>query len=91
MIYTAPCVMLLMRAASITRASGRGLGPGNDIEPTGEWHLGPIKVELAYPFLPWRLPLGAMEAYHGASMGELPMLQSSGMRLEVSMEISLQD
>ncbi len=29
MIYTAPCVMLLMRAASITWASGRGLGPGN--------------------------------------------------------------
>jgi hypothetical protein len=29
MIYTAPCVMLLMWAASITRASGRGLGPGN--------------------------------------------------------------
>jgi hypothetical protein len=29
MIYTAPCVMLLMRAASIMRASGKGLGPGN--------------------------------------------------------------
>ncbi len=29
MIYMAPCVMLLMRAASITRESGRGLGPGN--------------------------------------------------------------
>jgi hypothetical protein len=29
MIYTAPCVMLLMLAASITRASGRELGPGN--------------------------------------------------------------
>ena len=29
MIDTAPCVMLLMRAASITWASGRGLGPGN--------------------------------------------------------------
>ncbi len=28
MTYTAPCVMLLMRAASITWASGRGLGPG---------------------------------------------------------------
>ncbi len=28
-IYTAPYVMLLMRATSITRASGRGLGPGN--------------------------------------------------------------
>jgi hypothetical protein len=29
MIYTAPCVMLLMGAASITRASGMGLVPGN--------------------------------------------------------------
>ncbi len=29
MICTALCVMLLMRAASITRASGRGLAPGN--------------------------------------------------------------
>ncbi len=27
LIHTAPCVMLLMRATSITRASGRGLGP----------------------------------------------------------------
>ncbi len=29
MISTALCLMLLMRAASIMRASGRGLGPGN--------------------------------------------------------------
>jgi hypothetical protein len=29
MIYTSLCLMLLMRAASITWASGRGLGPGN--------------------------------------------------------------
>jgi hypothetical protein len=29
MIYTAPCVTLLMRAVSITRASVRGMGPGN--------------------------------------------------------------
>jgi len=29
MIYTNLCVMLLMRAASITSASGRGFGPGN--------------------------------------------------------------
>jgi hypothetical protein len=29
MIYIALCVMLLMRAASITWASGKGLGPGN--------------------------------------------------------------
>jgi hypothetical protein len=27
MIYTALCIMLFMWAASITRASGRGLGP----------------------------------------------------------------
>ncbi len=26
---------------SITRASGRGLGPGNGIEPIGECYLGP--------------------------------------------------
>jgi hypothetical protein len=29
MVYTAPCIMLLMRESSITRASGRELGPGN--------------------------------------------------------------
>jgi hypothetical protein len=29
MINTARCIMLLMRAASITWASGKGLGPGN--------------------------------------------------------------
>jgi hypothetical protein len=29
MIYTAPWVMLVMWAASVTWASGRGLGPGN--------------------------------------------------------------
>jgi hypothetical protein len=29
MIYTVLCVMLLMWAASITWASGKGLGPGN--------------------------------------------------------------
>ncbi len=37
MIYTAPCVTLLMRAASITRANGRGLGPGNRV-------FGPCKM-----------------------------------------------
>ncbi len=31
MIYTASCVMLLMRAASITWASGMGLGPVNRV------------------------------------------------------------
>jgi hypothetical protein len=41
MIYTTPCIMLLMRAASITWASGRGLGPGN-LE-----FFGP-QMELAY-------------------------------------------
>jgi hypothetical protein len=29
MIYTAQCVILLIRAASITKSSGRALGPGN--------------------------------------------------------------
>jgi len=50
MTYTAPCVLLLMRAASITWASGRGLGHGNQeffgpcvingIGSIGEYHLG---------------------------------------------------
>ncbi len=49
-----PCVMLLMRAASVTWASGRGLGP--EIEsfvgpvkwhrPIGECHLGPKKLAI---------------------------------------------
>ncbi len=39
MINTAPCVMLSIRAASITRASGRGLGPGNqDFFGLVKWH-----------------------------------------------------
>ncbi len=55
MNYTAPYVMLLMRAASITWASGKGLGPGNreffwvlwkGIEPIGEGHLGPNPFPL---------------------------------------------
>jgi hypothetical protein len=29
MIYSTPCIMLLMQTVSITRVSGRGLGPGN--------------------------------------------------------------
>jgi hypothetical protein len=38
MIYMALCIMLLMRAASITKASGRVLGPGNlDFFGPG-WH-----------------------------------------------------
>jgi hypothetical protein len=53
MIYTAPCVMLLMRAAFFTVTSGRVFGPGklrlfwallNGIEPIGECLLGPKKV-----------------------------------------------
>jgi hypothetical protein len=55
MIYTAPCVMLLIRAASITRASGRGLGPGNqDFSGPVKWHqadrqvpFGAKKVEIS--------------------------------------------
>ncbi len=42
MIYTILCVMLLMRAASITWASGRGLGLGNIN------FFGP-QMALAYP------------------------------------------
>ncbi len=54
-IYTAPCVMFLMRADPLgRRASGRGLGPGimsfwalwNGIEPIGECHLGPKKLSI---------------------------------------------
>jgi hypothetical protein len=45
MIYTAPCVMLLMRAASIMRASGRGMGPGF------ETFLGPVKWHLKVEML----------------------------------------
>jgi hypothetical protein len=47
-IYTALCVMLLMRAASITRASGRGLGPGNI-----ETFLGPVKWRRANRRVPF--------------------------------------
>ncbi len=48
--------MLLMRATSVTRASGRGVGPWklrlywdlwNGIKPKGECHLGPQKVEIS--------------------------------------------
>ncbi len=51
MIYTAPCVMLLMRAATITWASGRGLGPGNRA------FLGPVKWHRADR----RVPFGAQK------------------------------
>jgi hypothetical protein len=40
-IYTALCVMLVMRAASITWANGRGLGPGN-------LYIFGLKMALAY-------------------------------------------
>jgi hypothetical protein len=58
MIYKSPCVILLMRAVAITRASGRGVGSWklrlfwallNGIEPIGECHLGPKKVEISLP------------------------------------------
>jgi hypothetical protein len=52
MIYTAPCVMLLMRAAYITRASGRGLGPGN------RYFLGPVKWHRADR----RVPVGTQKS-----------------------------
>ncbi len=46
MIYT--CVLLLMQEASITKASGRGLGPENRyfFGLIGECHFGPKKVEI---------------------------------------------
>ncbi len=62
MIYTAPCTVLLMWAASITWASGKGLGPWNrefwvlwfGIEPIGECHFGTKKLEIA---VRWVWPL----------------------------------
>jgi hypothetical protein len=54
MFDTDPCVMLWMRAASFTRANGRGVGPGNR-EFSGPYemtHLGPKK--------PKNLPLVAI-------------------------------
>ncbi len=59
-IYMASCVMLLVRAASITRASGRGVGPGkstlfwglwNGIEPIDECHLGPKKSRVYITYM----------------------------------------
>jgi hypothetical protein len=56
MIYMALYIMLLMRATSITRASGRGLRSGNrdylgpyEIASSrnGECHLGPKKVKIS--------------------------------------------
>jgi hypothetical protein len=51
-IYTAPCVMLLIRSASITWASGRGLCPGN------RDFLGPVKWHRADK----REPFGAQKS-----------------------------
>jgi hypothetical protein len=53
MIYTAPVRNVFDAGRYITWASGRGLGPGNGeflglgngIEPVGECHLGPKKLE----------------------------------------------
>jgi hypothetical protein len=50
-IYTAPCVMLLMRPASITMESGRRLGPGN-LE-----FLGPVKWHRADRRVPFEAQL----------------------------------
>ncbi len=56
MIYTAPYVMLFMRANPLQGQVGGGraleietfLGPvWNDIEPSGELHLGPKKVKIS--------------------------------------------
>jgi len=53
MIYTAPCIMFWMRAYPLRGEVGGGwalefesfLGPVNGIEPIGECHLGPKKLE----------------------------------------------
>jgi hypothetical protein len=54
-IYTDPSVMFLMRAASFTRASGRGLCPGNreffgpcEMASRQQCHVGP-KNSMAQP------------------------------------------
>jgi hypothetical protein len=48
MIYTAPCVMLLMRAASLTWASGMGLSPGNrEFFGAVKWHRTDRRVPFA--------------------------------------------
>ncbi len=49
MIYSAPCEMFLMRAASITWASGRGLGPGNRESLCPKWQspIGSIPLHRA--------------------------------------------
>jgi hypothetical protein len=51
--------MLLMRPASITRAIGRGLGPGNQV------FLGPVKLNRADR----RVPFGAQKTPCGRFQG----------------------
>jgi hypothetical protein len=50
MIYTAPCVMFLMRADPLRGQVGGGLGPGN-----GEF-FGPVKWHRADMRVPFRTP-----------------------------------
>jgi hypothetical protein len=58
-IYTAQCIMLLMRAASITRASGGGgLRGGGGLSLEVETFLGPVKWYRADR----RVPFGAQKS-----------------------------
>jgi hypothetical protein len=63
MINAAPCIMLLMRVASITRASGRGLGPGI------ETFLAPVKWHRADR----RVPFGAQKSRNCAHQDEVDL------------------
>jgi hypothetical protein len=55
MIYTAPCVMLLMRADKLhghvgwvwALENGECFGPCDGIEPIGKCHLGPEKLAIS--------------------------------------------
>ena len=50
MIYTAPCVMLLMQAVFIVRTSERGVGPGNqDFLGPVKWHRAVRRVLFGAP------------------------------------------
>ncbi len=73
MIYTAPGVMLLMRAASITRESERGLGPENR-ESIGECPLWPKNVELHRWFYVQE-PKGFLKGYLREVSRPIPSLQ----------------
>ncbi len=65
MIYTAPCVMLFMWAASFTRVNGRGLSPGN------REFLGPVKWHRADR----QVPFGAEKNSRFPGPNPLPIAQ----------------